>query len=153
MLKEVDPEIATEFERSCGQLNAGSFSDSVLNVGGPKFGVDQRSSEDIGSERLRLVALWEHLLENIRQFPKFEHFLRPVPFHRLREAATEGTAVMLNASRDGVDALIFGATDPIKYVPLPNIDIETLTELSNDIVHNRPANTSTSQRKKYTVGT
>jgi len=42
--------------------------------------------------------------------------------------------IVINASEYGVDALIFGATGPIQHVSLPDVDLEIITELSNDIV-------------------
>jgi CHAT domain-containing protein len=60
-----------------------------------------------------------------------------------------GHVIIINASHYGVDALIFGATGPIEHVPLPNIDLETLAELSSNIVLKKPVSASASQRRGY----
>jgi hypothetical protein len=103
-------------------------------------------NEDIGRERRQLVSQWEILVERVRELPQFRHFLKPTPFHQLRQACSVGRVIIINASRYGVDALIFGATGPIEHVPLPNIDLE---DLSNKIIVEKPLNPSVTQQKRY----
>jgi hypothetical protein len=50
-----------------------------------------------------------------------------------------------------VDALVFGATEPIKHVPLPDVDLKRLTELAGNIVLKQPTNALVNQRKSYTT--
>jgi CHAT domain-containing protein len=89
------------------------------------------------------------LLDRVRQLPEFEHFLKPVPFRQLRQATTAGLVVIINASKYGVDALIFNATHQIEHVPLPNVDVEILAQLAEDILLRRPINASVTQRQGY----
>jgi hypothetical protein len=78
--------------------------------------------------------MWESLVERVRQLPQFEYFLKTVPFHQLRHSAsTLGQVVIINASWYGVDALTFNATGPIRHIPLPDVDLEKLDELSSNI--------------------
>jgi hypothetical protein len=88
---------------------------------------------DPTKERRRLVAIWDAVLEKVRHFPKFEHFLKPIPFHRPRQTATAGQVVIINISPFGADALVFDATHPIDHTPLPDIDSRTLAEMSGAI--------------------
>jgi hypothetical protein len=148
ILREEEPKLAEEFERVGRQLDAGNFFDSAFVAEG-NVGVGHHSTEDIGRERRQLVSRWEGLLERVRQCPKFKYFLRPIPFGQLRQASTAGQVVIINASVFGVDALIFGPTGPIEHVPLPDINLATLADLSGDIVLKQPINASASQRRNY----
>ena len=85
-------------------------------------------AEAVGKERHYLVDEWENLIQRVRSLPQFNHFLRPAPFHQLCQAATGGQAVIVNASMYGAHALIFEASHQIQLVPLPNADIEQLSE-------------------------
>ena len=125
MLREVKSALAEELEGIGRRLNAGNFSGLLLNAGEQDFGAGHPSPEDPGAQRRRLVGLWEKLVDQVRQLPDFENFLKPLPFHELRQPMTEGQVVIINASLYGVDALIFGATGPITHVPLPDIDLDT----------------------------
>jgi hypothetical protein len=108
------------------------------------------NTEDIGNDRRHLVSVWDRLVDEVRKLPKFKHFLKPIPFHQLRKAATTGQVVVINASKYGVDALIFSAIGPIEYVSLPDIDLKVLTELSSNIVLKQPGNASATQQRTYT---
>jgi hypothetical protein len=150
-LREDEPELAEEFERIGRQIDAGNFSSSLIITGEHDVGDNYHSKEEIGKDRRRLVDVWERLLERIRKLSKFEHFLRPRPFEQLRQASTGGQVIIINASEYGVDALIFDTSSPIEHVSLPNIDLETLTRLSGDIMLQGPVNPSATQRRSYTT--
>jgi hypothetical protein len=139
LLRVEDQELATELQRVGHQLDANNFSNSLAITRDESDNRDERSAEDVGKERRRLVSLWEDLVEQVRQLPQFKRFLQPVPFDELRQASTEGQIIIVNASKYGVDALVFGVSQPIQHVPLPDIDLEMLIDLSEDIVHQRPA--------------
>jgi CHAT domain-containing protein len=150
LLRAEDPELAKELQRVGHQLDAGNFSHSLLTTGDESVSHDQRSSEEIGKERRRLVGLWEDLVEQVRQLPKFKYFLKPVPFDELRQASAGREIIVINASNYRVDALIFGASQPIEHVPLPDIDLKVLSELTDDILHRRPAFATKKAQRKYT---
>ncbi|KIM83044.1 hypothetical protein PILCRDRAFT_819834 [Piloderma croceum F 1598] len=137
-LREEAPAMAAQFESAGQKLEASNFSNSPLHV-------DQGVGVDIGEERRRLVSVWENLLDKIRQLPEFEYFLRPVPFRQLRQAATGGLVVIINASEYRVDALIFDEVREIEHVSLPDIDLDTLSQLARDI---RLLPTDGSQRRR-----
>jgi tetratricopeptide (TPR) repeat protein len=144
-LREKAPELAVQFESVSQKLEASNFSDSLLYIDKRNKGVD--AGKDIGKERRRLVAVWEGLLDKIRQLPAFKYFLRPVPFRQLRQAATGGQVVIINTSEFGVDALIFDTTH-IKHVPLPDINLNTLSKLARDVLL-LPTDGSKMQRRNY----
>jgi hypothetical protein len=140
-LREEAPAMAAQFETVGQKLEASNFSDSP-------FHVDKGVGEDIGEERRRLVTVWENLLDKIRHLPEFEYFLRPVPFRQLRQAVTGGLVVIINASEYRVDALIFDEVREIEHVSLPDIDLDTLSELARDLrLH--PTDGSQRRRQNY----
>ena len=106
--------------------------------------------EDIGREHRRLVGEWEELVDRVRKLPRFKYFLKPIPFHQLRQAVTIGQAVIITVSEHGVDALIFGATGYIDHVPLPKIDIKKLAELSGSVMVNRSSDTGAPEGARAT---
>jgi tetratricopeptide (TPR) repeat protein len=146
LLREPEPKLAQELEKVGRQLDAGNFT--AVNRG--DIAEDgQNSAEEIGKERRRLVRRWEELVERVRQLPKFKYFLRPVPFHRLRQASTAGQVIIINASKYGVDALLFDAARPINHVPLPNVDLKILAEISGDVLLRRPVVATERAQRKY----
>jgi tetratricopeptide (TPR) repeat protein len=148
-LKEEEPRLAKELEIISRQLDAQHFFDSASTAGECRD--DRRSGEGFGKERRQLASEWERLVEAVRQLPKFKYFLRPIPFDQIRQVLSGGHVVIINASEYGVDALIFGTSGPIGHVPLPDTDLETLAELSSDIVLRQPAHTSANQRRSYNI--
>ncbi|KIM73085.1 hypothetical protein PILCRDRAFT_15531 [Piloderma croceum F 1598] len=150
MLREEDAELAERFEKIGRQLDVGNFPNSHFTIQEHTIRVDQRSAEEIGRERRLLVGEWEGPVERIRRLPQFKNFLRALPFRQLRQAGTGGKVIIINASTRRMDALIFGVTGPIEHVSLPNINFETLTELSENIVVNQSINASETQRRSYT---
>lgn len=148
VLKAEVPKLAEQLEDVGRQLDAGNFSAAFTPLRSQTTDA-HRSAEDIGMERRRLVDEWEKLLERVRQVPKLENFLRPTPFRQLREAVTTGHVVVINTSQYGVDALIFDSTHPIAHVPLLSIDIDTLADLSGDMLLKRPVNPTEGQQQRY----
>ncbi|KAJ7667241.1 CHAT domain-containing protein [Mycena rosella] len=69
----------------------------------------------------------EELLNIIRKRPGLEYFLLPKPYAQLRQVASEGPVVILNAHQDHCDAIILidPTANPV-HVALPGV---TLTEL------------------------
>jgi CHAT domain-containing protein/tetratricopeptide (TPR) repeat protein len=148
-LRESQPKLAEQLERIGQKLGTENFSDPLLlldNLGKQRGSFGTR---DFSKERRRMVAEWEDILDRIRELPQFEHFLRPVPFRQLCQAAIGGQVVIINGSEIGVDALIFDATHPIEHVPLPDVDMEMLSQLADNVLLNQPINASEAQRKSY----
>jgi hypothetical protein len=127
------------------QLDTGNSSASDFSIGEYLVEDDQHSAKATAEGHCQLIGLWEGLVERIRQLPQFEDFMRPIPFHQLCQVSTTGRVIVINASHYGVDTLIFCASGPIEHVPLPNINLETLAELTSNIVLQRPVNPSEAQ--------
>ena len=137
ILKEEDTKLAERFEEIGQQLDVGNFDGSYFTEG------------EMGRDRHQLVVEWEELVDRVRQIPKFKFFLKPIPFHQLRQSSMRGQVVVINTSTYGVDALIFGATGPIEHVSLSHINHDMLTELSENIMLKRPSNGSKIQQQTY----
>jgi hypothetical protein len=103
-LRADEPELADEFESIGRQLDSGNFSSTVFPMG-ERDVRDQYLVEGIAKERRRLVCMWEGLLERVRRIPKFECFLKPVPFCQLHQSVGAGHVVIINVS-DGPVALV-----------------------------------------------
>jgi hypothetical protein len=112
-LKEMELELADQLEKVGQKLDFNNFSGWLSHP--EKHNAGANSTEDISKERCCLVGKWEGLLERVRQLLNFEHFLRPVPFHELCQAATGGHVIIINISWYGVDALIFDDTHQIEW--------------------------------------
>jgi tetratricopeptide (TPR) repeat protein len=146
-LRKMEPELADCLGKVGQKLDAGNFSSSLLSDREQHIGA--HDAQDVGKERRRLVAEWQGLLDRVRQLPQFEHFLKPVPFRQLRQAANGGQVVLINASEYGVDALIFDAADQIEHVPLPKATVGALSKLAGDILLHRPITAFEAQRHSY----
>jgi hypothetical protein len=72
------PELAQQLQHVGQELNAGNFLGSFSTVDEEVDGVNY-GEEDNVQKHYRLVDVWEELLEEVRQLPKFTHFLRPIP--------------------------------------------------------------------------
>lgn len=147
LLREEEPELAVELEQAGRALDAENFSATMPIFKGET--VEQMSAEHIRQERRRLLGVWDALVERVRQIPKFEYFLRPIPFQQLRRAATGGQIIVINVTRLGGDAMIFDDIHPVIHVPLPDIDIEELKELCDNILLQRPTNTTEQRQQRY----
>ncbi|KAF7982043.1 hypothetical protein HWV62_30312 [Athelia sp. TMB] len=146
-LREDEPALAAELEKAGRLLDAPSFF-------GPSTALHSADRELASGltpqERRSLVRAWEALLDRVRKIPKFQYFLRPVPFQQLRRVATGGQVVIIIISEQfGGDAIIFDSVNPITHISLPNVDVEDLQLLCGDILLRRPANASIKVQERY----
>jgi hypothetical protein len=148
VLRDEEPELAVELERIGWQLDAENFSTSIREH---TTGDNLLSAEDIGKECRQIVGMWEKLVDRVRQLLNFRCFLKPIPFCQLHQACTAGHVIIINSSIYGVNTLIFGDTGPIEHVPLPDVDLGTLTKSSANVVLKQPASASAAQQRTYTT--
>ncbi|KZO96573.1 hypothetical protein CALVIDRAFT_514364 [Calocera viscosa TUFC12733] len=86
--------------------------------------------EQRSARRRKLAARWDELVLDIRQLPGYESFLRPVPFHRLRQAAKNGPIVIINVSKYRTDALILWPNQPMDCIHLPELTYDAVNSLA-----------------------
>ncbi len=74
----------------------------------------------MASDKMRKLALErDTLLKQIRDLPGFEHFLLPIPFSKLRQAALYGPIVMISCTLKRCDALIMTSAEaPVLHLRL-----------------------------------
>ncbi|KAJ7451978.1 CHAT domain-containing protein [Mycena latifolia] len=100
----LQPEDAENFKRLSAELYTGTHSSHMDTV-------DQRNK----------------LLQNIRQQPGLEHFLRPKPYNVLSLASQGGPVVILNSHKDCCDGIIIlNPTSKPVHVALPNVKLDQL---------------------------
>jgi tetratricopeptide (TPR) repeat protein len=87
--------------------------------------VPTASTGDASTNYSKLAIEWDDLIDEIRQIPGFEGFLRAKSFHQLSPAAHEGPVVILNINDSRCDALILIAEDSAeRHVSAINIPLE-----------------------------
>lgn len=84
--------------------------------------------------RMALAREWDELVEQVRQLPGFEDFLRPPRIESLLPAAADGPIIVVNVSRWRCDALIV-AVDGVQVVELRELTAESATERANGYLH------------------
>ncbi|KAJ7180462.1 CHAT domain-containing protein [Mycena filopes] len=133
-LHQADAVLAEEFEKITKQLEALTMS------------VENASEDDKGrmldlnrtmKARRELQERWDELVRDIQQLDGFESFLQPVPFKTLRAAAEGGPVVMINVSEHRCDALILQEQGPPNVVPLPDLTLDGLRELTRRFLNAR----------------
>jgi len=105
----------------------GNFSGSLLH--NEEQNVEVNSKEHIGKERRRLAGEWKVYWKESDGSRSSSIFLKPVPFCQLRQAATEGQVVIINASMYGAHALIFDASHQIQLVHFPMLILKQLSKI------------------------
>ncbi|KAF7369513.1 hypothetical protein MVEN_00281100 [Mycena venus] len=104
---ELPMEQAQEFTRLSSKLHSGTITDTT--------------------EIMDMVTRRNEVLAKIRQKPHLKNFLKPKPYHILRQAAQGGPVVILNSSGNHCDAILIlnPISDPV-HIPLPNVKLELL---------------------------
>ena len=105
---------------------------ALLGQGGSSVDHVTESLQQEAARHHTLAIERDKLLQEIRGFPGFEHFLRPKEFSQLRASAHSGPVVILNAAESHCDALIVLAdVDHVIHVPLSTFTFQRSTRLHN----------------------
>ncbi|RYP49514.1 hypothetical protein DL768_004780 [Monosporascus sp. mg162] len=126
-LKEQYPETAEKFERFRDILD--SPSPSVLD---PTTARGPLSSEQGTSQRHNAGFELDKIIDQIRNLPNFENFLRPPKANELKAAASLGPVVLINVSKYRCDAFLV-ERQAIRSMRLPDLhqsDIEKNVQLT-----------------------
>ncbi|MEU6553247.1 CHAT domain-containing protein [Streptomyces sp. NPDC046915] len=119
--------VAPDLERRMAEIRDALDSAAADRHGeyaaGARLGPAQARALD---ERYRqeLAAEWDALAEEARR-RGLPDFLRPLPYARLRAAASQGPVVVVNVSRHRCDALLMTA-DGLEVLPLPRVSLQAL---------------------------
>jgi hypothetical protein len=80
----------------------------------------------------RVAEDYNHLLERIRAFPRFNSFLQPRKSAELCGTATSGPVVIVNVHKSRCDALVLHPSSPeVMHIPLPNFHLDTAQKLQH----------------------
>lgn len=115
----------SDLAQGLGSISA-ELRQLAIATGDPNEVGDKTSS--ITSDKTRKLALErDTLLQQIRDLPGFEHFLLPIPFSKLRQAAIHGPIVMISCTSHRCDALILTNTDaPVLHLRLFRVNTKIL---------------------------
>jgi tetratricopeptide (TPR) repeat protein len=127
-LRDVNSDLAERLLRVSRSLDRGLEEDTVSG------NRNLRSMELEGRRYRALTAEWESMVEQVRLLPTFENFLKPYTASQLMSAAKGGPVVVLNIAEERCDALaLVSGIDEILHIPLPDINLERIAELHNDL--------------------
>jgi len=138
VLKERAPGLTAALNRARRILNTSTgTSDGSDTVGDVRRG--QVTERQMLDQRRLAARDWDDAVDQIRRIEGFEHFLRPVPFTDLRQAAAGGPVAIVNISRHGSHALIVtkaeSGPDPgVHVVDLPAAPRNTVTDQANTLL-------------------
>ncbi|KAL0945206.1 hypothetical protein HGRIS_000717 [Hohenbuehelia grisea] len=134
--KQLDVNLVKDFEKTCSDLQGLSALDNSSLAGGRRAEQNHTisSSADHDLQRRALSTTFERLVTSIQETPGCENFLRPLPFNKLQEAASEGPVIIVNSSKYSSHAiLVFADRDPIA-LPLDDSFHETALNECNSYV-------------------
>jgi tetratricopeptide (TPR) repeat protein/CHAT domain-containing protein len=127
-LRDIDRDLADQFERVSRELEHGAMSPDVQSLALPPAFYDNQ----IHRHRI-LSEEWDTAVGRIRQTDGFANFLRAVPFTTLQSAATEGPIIIVNISHYRSDAIILQDPGPPVLVCLPGASPDALHQLSKEL--------------------
>ncbi|KAJ7281865.1 CHAT domain-containing protein [Mycena rebaudengoi] len=127
-LRDADAGLAARFEDATRQLERHATAPPDTDaVDAKERALDfdrQMKTQRVLQER------WDGLVGEIRRLEGFSHFLRPMPFAALQEAAQGGPVILVNVSQYRSDAIILQHDGPPTVVPLPDVTPEGMKELN-----------------------
>jgi hypothetical protein len=119
------PDLARKLQEISGALDHASSPGGFSNLDGR-----EHSLEFQAQAQRRLAEDWERTVEETRELPGFEDFLRPSKFAKLSRASQHGSVVCLHVQKDRSDALILPhGSEDIMRVSLLNLTLAKATAL------------------------
>ncbi|KIM20627.1 hypothetical protein M408DRAFT_81702 [Serendipita vermifera MAFF 305830] len=126
-LRSAHPELAMQLQSISQQLE-GSLSTSYL----PKDS-EPGTLQDLASKATTLAVEREEILEQVRQKPGFEYFLKAKSFDKLAPAAHEGPVAIINIHEHRCDTLVLIPHDSqIPNVSIVHIPLESFTHVMSE---------------------
>ncbi|KAH7905794.1 CHAT domain-containing protein [Hygrophoropsis aurantiaca] len=115
--------LATNLQQISSQLNRSS--------GSMQQGKESSSCDAEAQHHQHLAEEWDSVVSQVRQVEGFSRFLLPPLYSNLQQAAAEGPVIVINASKYSCDAIIILLDRSPCHVPLPNITLGDISELSS----------------------
>ncbi|KAJ7878710.1 hypothetical protein B0H13DRAFT_2545053 [Mycena leptocephala] len=120
-LHSAHPELAARLSDISKQLELGSHRAGGSIRALPAVHKDHMVLDKEDAHYRKLNAQWIKALNEVRQQPGFERFLRPKLMNELRASAIHGPIVILNASRYACTAFIITLSEDVHCVNLENV--------------------------------
>jgi hypothetical protein len=133
-LRDVDSNLAAQFERLTCTLHASTFQDSLI---GSQALEEQSSVIHQIEQCCCLTKEMESQLECIQKHLNLHNFMKPPPFSELQLSAVSGPVILINASSYWCDVLIVTAKSPPQLVPLPKISMDNASRIAKDFHGNQ----------------
>ncbi|PVF99208.1 hypothetical protein CPB86DRAFT_796783 [Serendipita vermifera] len=124
-LRKTHPELADRFWAISREIQDPIEQDLVSTR------TETSQPEWVASRRRELSIEWDKLIEEIRQVPNFNTFLRAKRFEELSNVAQDGPVIILNADEFRCDALILIWNEgraSVNHVPLKTLSYKTCSE-------------------------
>lgn len=130
-LSTVHPTLAEELKQVAHDLDNARF----LGIPSESTVSGATTSEETAQKHRRLAEIWGKLVEQARQVPGFNAFLRPRQASGLMRAARSSPVVVINVQNTSCDALVVqpGATN-VTHIPL-KFSYEKATKARVQLVH------------------
>ncbi|MGY1673071.1 CHAT domain-containing protein [Geodermatophilus sp. SYSU D00710] len=126
-LAERVPHLAARLDRIREELGQPTTEAEWTGEGGNQDGLPARLEQSRTLERRRKLAIeWDALVDQARTVEGFRHFLAPIPFAVLRQAAARGPVVVLVAGEERGYALVVTTTGT------PGVDVVDLPQLTHE---------------------
>ncbi|KAJ7083423.1 CHAT domain-containing protein [Mycena epipterygia] len=120
-LKAVHPELAERIQNLSKKLEVGSHRAVASIRILPAVHKDHRTLDKDDLHYRKLNVEWVQALDEVRQYPGFQRFLRPKLMNELKAAAINGPIIILNASRSSCTAFIVTLSRDVQSVNLENL--------------------------------
>ncbi|CUA76306.1 hypothetical protein RSOLAG22IIIB_12188 [Rhizoctonia solani] len=116
LLRASHPELATRLQIVADELHTSGLHNLTSKPSPP----DESTFDDVGQQRRQLAGEYNSLLEQARQLPEFESFLKPIKATELVRVARNGPVVVVNCQGNQSDALvILPRHNHVKHLALP----------------------------------
>jgi CHAT domain-containing protein len=141
-LRKVDPALANKFRDVSGALEAVTTSVSLHEISETPPGTERgHEKTDVSShtlkEQRRILQERQAIISQIRQLPDFESFLKAVPFHTLRNAATGGPILIINHCPWRCDIVVVLKDAAPSLIPTPREFYERANTLADRFLNAR----------------
>ncbi|KAJ7246212.1 CHAT domain-containing protein [Mycena rebaudengoi] len=120
-LQVAHPELAERISNISKQLELGSHRAVASLRMLPAVHKDHMMLDKEDAHYRKLNAEWVQNLDQVRQQPGFQQFLKPKLINELRAAATHGPIIILNASTSGCTAWIVTLSKDVQSINLENM--------------------------------
>jgi len=127
-LRSVDKDLAEEFEKLRAQLDPSGVHAYMMSTGQSR----EPGVKDPSGRLLRANRRLEEVVNKIRSKKGFEGFLKPPNLDQMKDAAGEGSIVVINIAEWRCDAIIVRKGREVESIKLDKLTQEAITQQLGD---------------------